>query len=200
MTFWIITAGLAVIISVLIAQAMRAPRASGAEPAAAYDLRVYQDQLREVEKDLARGVVSSSDAERVRAEISRRILAADKALRAEEAGEDDHKGAPAVVSALLALVLIGGSIGLYTQLGAPGYGDLSLRNRIAVAEERRADRPSQAAAEASLPAPAPTISLLWNSCGTPWRSAPTTCRAIFCWPAMRPISTIFLPRQKHWPA
>ena len=152
MTFWIVTAGLAVIISVLIALAMRAPRAGGAEPAAAYDLRVYRDQLREVEKDLARGVVSAADAERVRAEISRRILAADAALRAEEAGEDDHKGAPAIVSALLALVLIGGSIGLYTQLGAPGYGDLSLQDRIAMAEERRADRPSQAAAEASLPA------------------------------------------------
>ncbi|WP_298842723.1 c-type cytochrome biogenesis protein CcmI [uncultured Roseobacter sp.] len=151
MTFWIITAGLAVVISVLIALAMRAPRAGGTEPAAAYDLRVYRDQLREVDKDLARGVVGPADAERVRAEISRRILAADAALRAGQAGEDDRKGAPGVVSAALAVLLIGGSVGLYTQLGAPGYGDLALTDRIRMAEERRADRPSQAAAEASLP-------------------------------------------------
>ncbi|WP_300031812.1 c-type cytochrome biogenesis protein CcmI [uncultured Roseobacter sp.] len=151
MAFWIITAGLAVVISVLIALAMRAPRAAGAEPAAAYDLRVYRDQLREVEKDLARGVVSPADAERVRAEVSRRILAADAALQVEEAGEDDKKGAPGLVAALLAVLLIGGSVGLYTRLGAPGYGDLGLKDRIEMAEALRADRPSQATAEAGLP-------------------------------------------------
>ncbi|QJF50638.1 c-type cytochrome biogenesis protein CcmI [Roseobacter ponti] len=153
MIFWIIAGGLATVVAVLIALAMRAPRKRGTEPAAAYDLRVYRDQLREVDRDLARGVVSQADAERVRAEVSRRILAADAALQKEQAGDHDKKGAPQIVAAVAAVLLIGGSVAIYTQLGAPGYGDLALADRIAMADERRASRPAQEAAEASLPRP-----------------------------------------------
>jgi cytochrome c-type biogenesis protein CcmH len=48
-------------------------------------------------------------------------------------------------------VLVGGSLGLYWQIGAPGYGDLSLERRIALAEEARETRPGQAEAEANMP-------------------------------------------------
>ncbi|MGC3936413.1 c-type cytochrome biogenesis protein CcmI [Roseobacter sp. EG26] len=150
--FWIIAGGLALMVSVVLAAGLRAPRKGLVEPAAAYDLRVYRDQLREVDKDLARGVVSAADAERVRAEVSRRILSADAALQAENLSTDASKGAPALVAGVLALILIGGSVALYTQLGAPGYGDLGLQSRIALAEGARENRPSQEAAEASLPA------------------------------------------------
>ncbi len=153
MIFWIVAGGLATVVAVLITLAMRAPRRAGTEPAAAYDLRVYRDQLREVDKDLARGVVSEADAERVRAEVSRRILAADAALQAEQAGDHDKKGAPQIVATVAAVLLIGGSVAIYTQLGAPGYGDLALSDRIAMADERRASRPAQEVAEASLPRP-----------------------------------------------
>lgn len=152
MTFWIISGGLAIAVALLLALALRMPRREGTEPAAAYDLRVYRDQLREVEKDLARGVVDAADADRVRAEISRRILAADAAMRSEVVEADARKGAPLLVGVTLAAALIGGSLWMYLTIGAPGYGDLALRDRIELAEEARANRPSQQMAQESLPA------------------------------------------------
>ncbi|GFE52067.1 c-type cytochrome biogenesis protein CcmI [Roseobacter cerasinus] len=149
--FWILAGGLALAIAVLLALGLRAPRGGAAVPPAAYDLRVYRDQLKEIDKDLARGVVSPEDADRVRAEVSRRILAADAALQNDVVAADANKGAPGVVAGVIALILVAGSIAMYLQLGAPGYGDLSLADRIAFAEEARTTRPSQAEAEASLP-------------------------------------------------
>ena len=151
MTFWIVTAALATLVALLLALALRAPRRPDAEPAAAYDLRVYRDQLREVERDLERGVVSEADAERVRAEVSRRILAADAELQSEISGTQADKGAPGLLMAVMAVFVVGVSFYLYTTLGAPGYGDLSLQTRIELAEEARKNRPNQATAEASLP-------------------------------------------------
>jgi len=81
MTFWIVAAALAVGIGVLLALALIRGR-PGAEPPAAYDLRVYRDQLGEIERDAARGIISGDEAERMRSEVSRRILAADAQLRA----------------------------------------------------------------------------------------------------------------------
>jgi cytochrome c-type biogenesis protein CcmH len=152
MTFWIVSGGLAVLVATLIALALRAPKRGIAEPAAAYDLRVYRDQLREVEKDLARGVVEQADAERVRAEISRRILAADAAMQQEALEADAAKGAPVLVAGVVAAGLVGGSLALYWSLGAPGYGDLALASRVELAAQARENRPSQQQAEDSLPA------------------------------------------------
>ena len=151
MTFWFISAGLSIAVAVLFVLALRAPGRGSTEPAAAYDLKVYRDQLREVEKDLARGVVEEADADRVRAEISRRILSADAALKEDVIEEDAKKGAPLTVGILLAVTLVAGSLWMYSNLGAPGYGDLALEDRIAMAEQARQNRPNQQQAEDSLP-------------------------------------------------
>ncbi|MGC9371653.1 MAG: c-type cytochrome biogenesis protein CcmI, partial [Paracoccaceae bacterium] len=79
MTFWLIAAAAALLTAALLVLALLRGGRSQVPPAA-YDLQVYRDQLKEVEKDLARGVVSREDAERVRVEVSRRILEADRAL------------------------------------------------------------------------------------------------------------------------
>lgn len=81
---------------------MRRQRA-GAEPAAAFDLRVYRDQLREVRRDLERGVIDPADAERLRVEIGRKVLAADRAL---ERGETSARRAPGGIIAIAVLVLL----------------------------------------------------------------------------------------------
>ena len=145
--FWIVAIALALFVGVTLALAL-VRRPEGARPAAAYDLDVYRDQLKEVDRDLARGLLSPADAERVRTEVSRRILAADAALTTEAQGDARGLAWPAVVVALV--VVVGGSFGVYTQIGAPGYGDLALVDRIARAQELRENRPSQADAEASL--------------------------------------------------
>ena len=150
--FWIVAVGLAAFVTATLALAL-VRRAPDARPPAAYDLDVYRDQLREVERDVARNVLSEADAERVRTEVSRRILAADAALQAGTGAAGQSIGA--MLAAVLVAVLIGGSFGVYMQLGAPGYGDLALADRMALAESLRAERPSQAQAEASVEPRAP---------------------------------------------
>ena len=81
--FWIICAALAGVVAIAIAAPLLRRQRAGAEPAAAFDLRVYRDQLREVERDLERGVIDPADAERLRVEIGRKVLAADRALERE---------------------------------------------------------------------------------------------------------------------
>ena len=149
MTFWIIAAAGAALVVIVLARAMwRGAHLPGGDHAE-QDLRVYRDQLAEVDRDTARGVLSEADAARVKTEISRRILSAD-AQRTAPLEADQRPSA--IMIAVLALVMIGGSFGIYMTLGAPGYGDLALRDRIAFAEELRQSRPDQAAAEAGLPA------------------------------------------------
>lgn len=113
------------------------------------DIDIYRDQLDEVDRDLARGVLDTVEAERTRTEISRRLLNADAAARAET------KNAPRGLTRSMALVLGGalllGTGALYWTLGAPGYGDVPRAERLAIGQERRENRPSQAEAEAANP-------------------------------------------------
>jgi len=83
-------------------------------PASASSLQVYKSQLAEVDTDLARGLISATEAEAARLEIKRRILGVDVATTPTEA------------VALPAWVPIAGTVacaalagGLYLQLGAP---------------------------------------------------------------------------------
>ncbi|QFT59429.1 hypothetical protein FIU94_11400 [Sulfitobacter sp. THAF37] len=148
MTFWIITCAMAALVAALLGRAMARGAQDAPEDAAAYDLQVYRDQLAEVERDVARGVVPAEDAERARVEISRRILALDTGARGTTG---TGRGAPMLVYGLLAVVVFAGSLLVYRSVGAPGYGDLGLQDRIALAERMRETRPDQQAAEDSLP-------------------------------------------------
>lgn len=154
MTFWIVTLFMALAIALLIALVLLRTRKLG-EPAAAFDLKVYRQQLRELDKDLSRGVINQDDAERTRTEISRRILSADEQLQSHHAALAQPRGVTLVMAGLVGLAVIGGSLGLYYRLGVHGYGDMPLADRIAQARERAIERPSQAQAEAGLPARAP---------------------------------------------
>ena len=78
--FWIICAALVAVVAIAIVAPLMRGRSHVAEPAAAFDLRIYRDQLREVERDLERGVIDAGDAERLRIEIGRKVLAAMEQL------------------------------------------------------------------------------------------------------------------------
>lgn len=94
---------------------------------------VYKDQLAEVQRDAAAGMIGASEAEAARVEISRRLLAAADA----EAGASSpsslwFRRAVAVI-ALAGLPLV--AVGLYATFGSPSLGDFPLaeRSRAAVA-------------------------------------------------------------------
>jgi cytochrome c-type biogenesis protein CcmH len=149
MWFWIVTGAMAVAVAGTLGTVLWRGGRGAADDAASYDLRVYRDQLAEVDRDLARGVLAPDDADRVRTEIKRRILAADAARPGGAAGQKGRTGH--LVAAAVLVAVAAGSVALYARLGAPGYGDLALADRIAGAERLRAERPDQDAAEARMP-------------------------------------------------
>jgi cytochrome c-type biogenesis protein CcmH len=154
MTFWIVSGALAVLLSAALVRALLAgKRETG--PAEAFDLDVYRDQLREVDADAARGKIDAEEAERLRVEISRRLLAADAKVQGGAQEVDQPKAASGAMAAIVSVLLIGGGIGLYLYMGQPSYGDMPLKQRMAVAQENLENLPSQAEIEATAPAVPP---------------------------------------------
>lgn len=150
MAFWIASGVFCLFVVVTLLLAYLRPR-SDATPAAAYDLQVYRDQLKELERDVARGVLTEEEAQRTRTEVSRRVLEADRALAA--ARREDRRagwGDRAMIAAALA-AMVAGAFAIYDRIGAPGYPDLPLASRIAMVEQARATRPGQAEAEEQVP-------------------------------------------------
>ncbi|WP_172294305.1 c-type cytochrome biogenesis protein CcmI [Pseudoruegeria sp. HB172150] len=146
MLFWIVSSILVTVIAVLLVLALMRTRASDDAPSEAFDMQVYRDQLKEVDRDLARGTMSTEETERVRVEVSRRLLEADRAAQIANTGTS----APSHVTyagAGLTVLLLAGAFLLYRQIGAPGYPDLPLNARLAAAEDRMQNRPSQEMAE-----------------------------------------------------
>jgi len=139
MLFWIITTALASIVALTLIVPLLRQRADATQPNE--DVGLYRDHLAEVDRDLERGVLDPQDAERTRTEISRRLLAADKA--AITAPKTAPKTASLVAAGITAVALIGGSLWGYLQMGAPGYPDYPRADRIAASEEIRQSRLSQ---------------------------------------------------------
>ncbi|MCR8725674.1 c-type cytochrome biogenesis protein CcmI [Frigidibacter sp. ROC022] len=138
--FWIAISATAALVAIALALSFRRGRP---EVAGEADMALYRDQLAEVERDAARGVLSEDEAERIRVEVSRRLLAADRAAQAAEAQARGPMAPALLIGALVAGISILG----YQRLGQPGLEDLSLKTRIAASEAIRANRPHQEEAE-----------------------------------------------------
>lgn len=149
MAFWITAVALVMMAGLWLVVAVQRQRGGTLMPSATgSDLAIYRDQLAEIDRDLARGQVAVPEAQRLRSEVERRLLEADRTgtLRTADGA------APAAANrglALAALALVLAAFGLYLQLGAPGYPDQPQTNRLRASEALRANRPSQAAAEAA---------------------------------------------------
>lgn len=162
--FWIMAALITVaVVAVLVRPLLReaGSETAGAPMARAdYDRAVYRDQLAEIERDLARGVIEAGQADAARLEINRRLLAT-------VATEEPAAQAASAVAGLpvssgrgdrrLALGLVLGfpvaALGLYLGIGRP---DLPAqpwseqRVAAALAAEQRAAPPNIVAAVAHL--------------------------------------------------
>lgn len=150
--FWAVAAMMALAVAVPLLSALRG--AGALAPSAAQDVRVYRDQLGEIDRDLGRGTIASDEAQRLRAEIGRRLIDADRAVMTD--APNTGRGSMVVPASVIA-TLIAVSAVAYWRIGAPGYPDLPLQSRLAQADALMQSRPSQAEAVASTPArPAPT--------------------------------------------
>lgn len=154
--FWISAGAMLVMVALVLVQSLRHGKASALATPYAEDVAVYRDQLAEVERDLTRGTLDGSEAQRLRTEVQRRMLDADRAHRQDRAaaGSGNVWLWSAVVVAGLA-----GAAGLYATLGVPGYPDLPLAERLALADQTYANRPTQDEAEAAQPAYQPPTDL-----------------------------------------
>jgi cytochrome c-type biogenesis protein CcmH len=143
MWFWIAAAAL--VAFCVAAMALWLRRTPGDS---ATDVAVYRDQLRELERDRARGTLGEDEAEAARVEVARRLLAADRAARAPRRAAT---GSPLVALVAMAALVPGIAVGTYLLIGAQGYPDLPLAARVERIEELRAARPGQDLAEAETP-------------------------------------------------
>lgn len=144
--FWIGAGLLCFAVGAMLLRALRMGPADDAAP----HLTVYRDQLAEVDRDLARDVISSDEAARLRTEVSRRLLDASKI-----APEAAQKFGNALTPKLAIFAAISGAIALYFTLGVPDYPDLPLHKRLDMAAAAYENRPTQAEAEAAMPAQLP---------------------------------------------
>ncbi|CAN1573299.1 COG4235 Cytochrome c biogenesis factor [Paracoccaceae bacterium] len=137
--FWVAATGLAVAVAVVLGTALRRKDDGAAAPDA--DLVVYKDQLAEIARDLTRGTLAEGEAARLRTEIGKRILDAD---RARAAGADQgQSGSGTLALVLIATLALPGALAGYWWLGAPGYPDMALGPRLADLDAGIAARPSQ---------------------------------------------------------
>lgn len=138
--FWAVAAVLVLAVAAVLISALRRAPVAGPRSADA-DLAVYKDQLTEVDRDLARGTIGPEEAARLRSEVGRRVIEADRSRKAGEmAGGPGRSGG--LVALILALVLPGG-LAIYWWLGAPGYPDMALEPRLAALDAGIAARPGQ---------------------------------------------------------
>jgi cytochrome c-type biogenesis protein CcmH len=119
MTLWIIFAGMtaAAVFAVLWPLAHKPAAAGGGS-----DRLVYQDQLLEIDRDRAAGLIAEAEAESARVEIARRLLAA---AAEEETPASAAPSAPraawhrraAAIAAIVVVPAVG--LGFYLELGSP---------------------------------------------------------------------------------
>ncbi|WP_338307533.1 c-type cytochrome biogenesis protein CcmI [Bradyrhizobium sp. TM233] len=91
------------------------------------EVAVYKDQLAEIERDLAAGLIPAPDAEAARVEISRRLLAAAASEPVVAPKSNLKWRRAAAVLALAGLPLV--AIGVYMPLGSPRLQDFPLVQR-----------------------------------------------------------------------
>ncbi|TCD14133.1 c-type cytochrome biogenesis protein CcmI [Oricola cellulosilytica] len=139
MIFYVSAAILTIVmLLVALAPALRAKPAAAAQDEHLYDLTLYKEQMRELDADIARGAVDAEQGEYARAEIGRRILAVEDAMRSSHR-HAAWKGRGLAVA--LALFVPAAAALLYGGFGTPGMKAQPLLARI---EEERA---RQAAAQ-----------------------------------------------------
>jgi cytochrome c-type biogenesis protein CcmH len=144
MWFWLTAAGMALAVAGVLVRSLFHARA---EAGVAPDLQIYRDQLAEADRDLARGTLTEAEAQRLKTEISRRVLEADRQSQSSQPAASAGNGL--LFGIACASVACAGALALYARLGVPSYPDLPLQTRIAMADNAMATRPAQAAFLAS---------------------------------------------------
>ncbi|MFB9951329.1 c-type cytochrome biogenesis protein CcmI [Rhizobium puerariae] len=129
MVLWIVLA----LLTAAVAAALIMPFARGGQagsPDRAGEVEVYRDQLKELERDRAQGLIGPQEAEYAKAEIGRRLIAAAGADEGRPPAEPQARRYALVTSLVTLLPPVVG-LCLYIALGSPGLPDQPLEARLA---------------------------------------------------------------------
>lgn len=135
MTIWFLFALMtgAAVLAVLLPLSRRTRPAAGVVDDAAF----FRDQIADIDREVARGLMPAAEGEAARTEASRRLLRAV----AEESADGDQKGEPALrrrraasTIAISAIPLV--ALTLYGALGRPDVSGAPLSARMAVDDPR----------------------------------------------------------------
>ena len=128
MFFWILVAILtAAVAAVLLLPLLRGPLAAAED--ASHDVEVYHDQLEELKRDEAAGLIAAGEAELARAEVARRLIAASKAAARGGASPTQRRNRLAQAFVIVLLPAIG--LCLYLLTGRPDLPAQPLAERLA---------------------------------------------------------------------
>ncbi|MCC0012886.1 MAG: c-type cytochrome biogenesis protein CcmI [Rhodobiaceae bacterium] len=132
MLLWILFAAMAAFAVLIVAAPLARPGGKAARTDSA-DLEVYKAQLRELERDVDRGVIDTREAEAARIEISRRLLAEEERAGkvVEAAAGGSHKGLLYAVVTAIPLF----AVGVYILLGSPQLPGQPMAQRMEEATE-----------------------------------------------------------------
>jgi cytochrome c-type biogenesis protein CcmH len=121
MMIWFIFAGMtAAVVAALLVPFLRktaVPAGSDSD----FDSAVYRDQLQELDRDAARGIIGEAEAQAARNEISRRLLQVAKP------GEPVAGNRYAVLAVLLVPLI---ALPIYAKYGSPRVPDVPLQERL----------------------------------------------------------------------
>ncbi len=126
MLFWIFAAVLTAAVLLLLVPPLLRSAGSGPDREE-FDREVYRDQLDELERDRARGLINDAQAEAAKAEIARRMLAT--AEKGGNAGAPKTARSGRLLAVLLALVLPVGALAVYGSVGRPDLPAQPLASR-----------------------------------------------------------------------
>ena len=114
-----------------------------------YDVAIYKDQLKEAEREFELGLLGTEQAEAVKIELHRKLLAS---AAPTAHGEPDRatRTTPHLVTAIGILIfLAAGSVGAYLHLGSPALDNLAYADRDIASEQQQTAGEQQAIDEMS---------------------------------------------------
>ena len=137
MILWLAIAAMTALATALvIVPLLRRPPAAASRHR--HDVEIYRDQLAEIERDAARGLLAADDAEAARAEVGRRMLTA---ADAGDGAPPPRRFSRGPAAAILAAAVPAAALALYLVGGAPDLpGRPAAENRDARMEAAAGDR------------------------------------------------------------
>ena len=126
---WIIVALLVILITGILFWPILRVKSDKNASREEYDIKIYKDQLLEIESDLERGLLSQDQGEAARIEIKRRMLiSSDSDKKLGELSKSNYSTIMPIIISISAPV---GAILLYLSLGSPAEPDQPFSGREA---------------------------------------------------------------------